>query len=472
MAPFRKTKIVCTVGPATESPAMLKKLIEAGVNVFRLNFSHGSVEKHVEIIRTIRRIAREQRCPVGILQDLGGPKIRLGCLINEPLEVITGSIINLISAKESRDHNTLPIDYPYLMEDVKEGDRILLGDGTLELIVEKKLENLMVAYVVVGGVVRSHKGVNLPSSSLRISSFTEKDERDLEVGIKEGIDFVALSFIRHEDDIKPVRKMISSLEEPILIIGKIEKPQAVARLDKILDNVDGVMVARGDLGVEMALEEVPLIQKLIIRKARIRSKPVITATQMLVSMVNSPRPTRAETSDVANAIIDGADALMLSEETAMGMYPLEAVMMVEKIAIATERNLGNFIGDDFLSSEGVSIEDAISRSAYNIAKELKASAIVASTASGKTARLVSRFRPAVPIVAVTHSEKTFNQLSLSWGVIPALAEPFHDTDSMFKTARNWVIERSIAKVGDKIVLTAGIPIGKMGTTNLIKVMEI
>jgi pyruvate kinase len=373
---------------------------------------------------------------------------------------------------KSYPSEVLPVDYPYLVEDVKEGDRILLADGSMELIVEKKAEDALVTRVMVGGIVRSHKGINLPSSALRIPAFTEKDREDLEFGLSLGVDFVALSFIRHEDDVKPLKEMISSASEPPLVIGKIEKPQAVVRLGNILNVVDGVMVARGDLGVEMRPEDVPIVQKRIIREARRRAKPVITATQMLLSMVNSPQPTRAETSDVANAIIDGADAVMLSEETAIGSYPIEAVRMLDRIARSTESVLEDFLRDSLVEDVENSVENAISRSAWEIAKELKASAIVASTASGKTARLVSRFRPSVPIIAVTHRESTFRQLGLSWGVIPALTAPFTGTDDMFEEAKKWVLEHGIAGVGSKIVVTAGIPVGQMGTTNLIRVIDI
>ncbi|MGC8718687.1 MAG: pyruvate kinase [Thermodesulforhabdaceae bacterium] len=470
----RKTKIVATLGPASDSPEMIRSLIRAGVNVFRLNFSHSTRAKHGAVITHIREISRKENLCVGILQDLGGPKIRLGSIPGDEMSLTTGEKVYLVPSDRAKSYpsEVLPVDYPYLVEDVKEGDRILLADGSMELIVEKKAEDALVTRVMVGGIVRSHKGINLPSSALRIPAFTEKDREDLEFGLSLGVDFVALSFIRHEDDVKPLKEMISSAPEPPLVIGKIEKPQAVVRLGNILNVVDGVMVARGDLGVEMRPEDVPIVQKRIIREARRRAKPVITATQMLISMVNSPQPTRAETSDVANAIIDGADAVMLSEETAIGSYPIEAVRMLDRIARSTESVLEDFLRDSLVEDVENSVENAISRSAWEIAKELKASAIVASTASGKTARLVSRFRPSVPIIAVTHRESTFRQLGLSWGVIPALTEPFTGTDDMFEEAKKWVLEHGIAGVGSKIVVTAGIPVGQMGTTNLIRVIDI
>lgn len=470
---IRKTKIVATLGPSSRSREMIRELIRAGVDVFRLNFSHGSRTEHRESIHWIKEIARSENACVGILQDLGGPKIRLGELYRDPLELTAGSKVYLAPLQKARkDPGILPVDYPYLLEDVREGDRILLADGTIELAVDRIINDFVLAEVMVGGVVRSHKGVNLPSSALRIPAFTEKDRADLEVGLSIGVDFVALSFIRHENDVAPLREMIRHVPDPPMIIGKIEKPQAVTRLDAILDVVDGVMVARGDLGVEMMPEEVPIVQKRIINAARRRAKPVITATQMLLSMVNNPRPTRAETSDVANAIIDGADAVMLSEETAIGSYPVEAVRILDRVACATENVLGDFIRNTPLEDAEVSVENAISRSAWEIARELKASAIIASTASGKTARLVARFRPSIPVIAVTHNGKTFRQLSLTWGIIPSLTRSFSGTDEMFQEARRWVIEHGISKAGDKIVVTAGIPVGQTGTTNLIRVIEI
>ncbi|MEJ5300300.1 MAG: pyruvate kinase [Thermodesulforhabdaceae bacterium] len=469
----RKTKIIATVGPASESLEMIRQLAKAGVDVFRLNFSHGTRSEHAARVNHIRTLSSSENICLGILQDLGGPKIRLGQLPEDQMELTTGSKVYLVpSQKEKPGSNVIPINYPYLLDDVREGDRILLVDGTMELVVEKILEDAVLARVVVGGVVRSHKGVNLPSSALRIPAFTEKDQEDLEFGLSLGVDFVALSFIRHEDDVKLLREMIKNVPDPPMVIGKIEKPQAVERLDAILNVVDAVMVARGDLGVEMKLEDVPIIQKRIIREARRRAKPVITATQMLLSMVNNPQPTRAETSDVANAIIDGADAVMLSEETAIGRYPVEAVRVLDKVARSTESVLEDFLQNSLVESVEHSVENAISRSAWEIAEELGASAIVASTASGKTARLVARFRPSMPVIAVTHRESTFRQLSLSWGVIPALTKHFTNTDEMFQEARRWVVEHKLARPGDRIVVTAGIPIGQMGTTNLIRVVEI
>ncbi|MFC1838504.1 pyruvate kinase [Thermodesulfobacteriota bacterium] len=469
---FRRTKIICTIGPATSSANNLRALMLAGMNIGRLNFSHGDHESHCETIRMIRKISKELNIEVGILQDLAGPKIRLGKLSVPELIVQADETINLGLVN---DENPLriPVNYPHFIEDVSIGDRILLADGRVELQVESKHDNYLSAKVIVGGALHSHKGVNLPTSSLRIPSFTEKDREDLTVGIKEGVDFVALSFVRHEKDLEPVREILNKQEQGPMLIAKIEKPQAVGRLTEILKNIDGLMVARGDLGVEMPLEDVPMVQKRIIHEARAAGKPVITATQMLRSMMENPRPTRAEATDVANAILDGTDALMLSDETAIGEYPLEAVKILNRIAKSTEPYLTDrLFAEKPVSGITQSIELSIGRSACSIAEDLNASAIVAGTYSGSTARLISRFRPASPILGLTPNLQTVRQLSLSWGVIPDLVAPFSEVDDIFNLAVSWSSEKQISKQGDRIVVTAGVPSGKPGTTNLLKVLEI
>ncbi len=469
---IRKTKIVATIGPASAYPEKIRSLIRAGANVFRLNFSHGDHEFHGQVIDFIRSASTDERACVGILQDLSGPKIRLGYLPEEEVALESGSVVYLISASSSKERNVLPVDYEYLLDDVSEGDKILLADGTIELVVTQKKESRLIATVVVGGVVRSHKGVNLPAGGLKVKAFTEKDEADLEFGLKKGVDFVAMSFVRHEKDVLPVVERIKQAENRPLLIAKIEKPQAMERLDQILNVVDGVMVARGDLGVEMPLEKVPISQKMIIRKALNKAKPVITATQMLGSMTTNPRPTRAETTDVANAIFDGTDAVMLSEETAMGKYPVETVMAMDRIAREAENHLEKFFRRPESYQRIEAVEEAISWSAWMLSRELQSVAIVASTDLGATARLVSRFRPEAPIIAITHRRSTFRQLSLSWGVIPVLTGKFKDTDDMFSIARKWVEDNGIAKKGDCIVITAGVPVGVSGTTNVVKVVKV
>ncbi|SMC27800.1 pyruvate kinase [Desulfacinum hydrothermale DSM 13146] len=468
----RRTKIVCTIGPSCDSEDRIREMIRAGMDVARLNFSHGDHAAHGRIIDIVRRVAAEEGREIGILQDLGGPKIRLGTLINRERTLATGETVRLFAGDETSDEH-LPVNYPHLTEDVKEGDRILLADGLVELSVISKSSRELVCKVLLGGKIHSHKGVNLPSSTLRIPAFTEKDKRDLAFGLEKGVDFVALSFVRHERDVAPVFDMVGHGSRRPLVIAKIEKPQALQRFDAILQAVDSVMVARGDLGVETPLHQVPIIQKRIIRSTRQAAKPVITATQMLRSMISSPRPTRAETTDVANAILDGTDAVMLSDETAMGAYPVESVRVLDRIAVATESYL--FENDrhmEALPDHLPGAAAAISHAVVGLADALEAAAVVASTSSGSTARLVSRLRPRSPILGFTHSLETFRQLSLSWGVTPVLVPTYEDTDAMFDMARRWVLEQAVARKGNRIVLTAGVPIGVPGTTNMVKVIEL
>jgi pyruvate kinase len=409
---------------------------------------------------------------IGILQDLAGPKIRLGTLFPPERELETGEQVTLISA-ESSDSSVIPVNYPYLLEDVAVGDRILLADGTVELTVKVKQHTQVDCEVTVGGTVQSHKGINLPASDLRIAAFTEKDRLDLKLGLEEKVDFIGLSFVRTPEDIDPVLEVLDQIERRPLIIAKIEKPQAVERLEAILAKVDGVMVARGDLGVEVPLEDVPIIQKRIIEVARKAGKPVITATQMLRSMMENPRPTRAEAADIANAILDGTDALMLSDETAIGSYPRETVMILDRVARATEP----YLTDTALMDQSIpellpQTAAAIGRAAYRLALDLEAAVIVATTFSGSTARLVARFRPPCPVAGLTSSLETQRQLALSWGVIPIKIDLFEDTDRMFDKAKSWALRHGLARSGDLLIITAGVPLGVPGTTNLVKVVEL
>ncbi len=471
LAESRKTKIVCTMGPASSDDQVKSRMIQAGMDVARLNFSHGDHVGHAHAIEQLRRIGKKLGRDIGILQDLAGPKIRLGIVKNEPRELAPGQEITLVPGSQAPG-DELPVNYPYLLEDVKEFDRILLADGMVELKVVRKLEGRIICKVVVGGDISSHKGVNLPTSSLRIPAFTEKDRVDLAMGIEAGVDFVAMSFVRHENDLTPLLDIINHAPQRPLLIAKIEKPEAVDRIQEILAVVDGVMVARGDLGVEMPLAEVPIIQKSIIRQARRAGKVVITATQMLRSMIDNPRPTRAEAADVANAILDGTDAVMLSEESAVGNYPVDAVRILDSIAKATEPSLDAqpFLKEPFSKLLPLS-EAAISRAACWLAEDIHPAAIVASTSSGNTARLIARYRSRFPVVGMTPSQATCRQLNLSWGVIPALIPRYDDTDEMFAMARAWIAGKGLAGPGDRLIITAGIPSGVPGTTNLVKVME-
>ncbi len=472
---YRRTKIVCTLGPATSSPAMIERLIVAGMNVVRLNFSHGTHESHKQTVEDIRTVSRRLSREVGILQDLSGPKIRLGVLAEE-VHLENGQNV-MMGAPTSCEVGMicLPVTYPYLYDDVEVDNRILLADGLVELKVIGKRNQALLCEVTAGGVLSSHKGVNLPTSQLRIPAFTEKDQADLELGLKLGVDFVAMSFVRHEDDLTPVKERLeqTGLERPPLLIAKIEKPQALERLTQILANVDGIMVARGDLGVEMPLEQVPIIQKHLIREARRASKVVITATQMLRSMIDNPRPTRAEANDVANAILDGTDAVMLSDETAVGAFPVEAVEVLNRVSLATEPDMMDwrFIEDreSLLLSE---TNSAISHAVCMLARDLKPAAIVATTHSGSTARLISRYRPATPLVGLSSSLTTCRQLCLSWGVEPILNYHHDNVQDMVDSALYNVVAKGIAQSGQRVITTTGFPLGTPGSTNLIKVSEV
>ena len=469
---LRRTRIVCTLGPASASPAMIERLIAEGMDVARLNFSHGDREEHRRTIRSIRSISAKAGKEIGILQDLGGPKIRLGQLGDGKVILKHGDRVRLVAGDYGKG-DIIPVNYPTLLDDIEEGNPILLADGTVQFTVIEKKAKEAVCEVEAGGTIYSRKGVNLPWSRLSVLAFTDKDREDLMVGLEEEVDFVALSFIRSLEDIEAPRQIMAKARSHPMLIAKIEKREAVENFEQILAAVDAVMVARGDLGVEMPLEEVPIIQKRIIKTTRQAGKPVITATQMLGSMLDRPRPTRAEATDVANAILDVTDALMLSEETAMGSYPLEAVATLDRIARATEP----YIDERGYLAEEVSamlhtVPAGISRGACLLALDLGAAAIVATSSSGSTARLVSRFRPSAPIVALTDHMETRRQLTLSWGVIPHLVAAFIDTDQMFSTARSLAIEKEVAEAGDCLVITAGVPVGTAGTTNLLKVMEI
>jgi pyruvate kinase len=468
----RKTKIVCTLGPATDSPEGIAALIDAGCDVFRLNFSHGDREDHREKIRRIREVSASVGHEVGILQDLGGPKIRLGTLPEEGIQLEAGMSVAL-GVEGQSGGGVLPVGYPFLLEDVKAGERILLADGVVELEVTEVTGDRLVCAVLIGGTVTSRKGVNLPQAKLRVAAFTEKDRGDLEVGLEEGVDFVALSFVRHENDLGPVRERLSRQEHPPMLIAKIEKPQAVERLQPILEAVDGVMVARGDLGVEMPPEKVPMIQKEIIAAARRAGKPVITATQMLRSMVDSPRPLRAEASDVANAVLDGTDAVMLSEETAIGHYPTEAVRVLHRVALEAEPEIDHeemLADSDSPAVPGVT--GSISRAAYELAAGIGAAAIVTTTASGDTARLVARLRPTTPVLALTATAAVARQLDLSWGVISAAVRATDRTEELGEAIFAELARHGLGGKGDRVVITAGLPLGSSDSTNVIRVEEL
>ena len=465
----RKTKIVCTIGPASESSQIIEAMIRAGMNVARLNFSHGTQEEHLRKIKTIRQIADRLKEPVAILQDLSGPKIRVGRVKEGGVELRRGEDFSLTNREIMGDEKKVSVTYPSLPDEVKPGDTILLADGTIELQVLGNSGQDIQCRVVVGGVLTSHKGINFPTRSILASAFTEKDRQDLLFGIQHGVDLIGLSYVKEAADIGEVKRMLEKESADIPVIAKIERKEALEHIDEILLASDGIMVARGDLGMETPLERIPNVQKMLIRKANGLGKPVITATQMLRSMVDHTRPTRAEVTDVVNAVYDGTDAVMLSEETASGQFPVEAVQMMAKIAQAAEEE---FPFDQFLKRETegrTNLPQAISHAASLLAEEVDAVAIVTPTESGSTTRWVSKLRPRQPILALSRHLSTIRRLNLCWGVYPLLVPDWKDTDDMLERAKRMPKELGIASTGDKIVIIAGVPISIPGTTNLIKV---
>ena len=465
-----RTKIVCTIGPASQSPKLLEKLIRAGMNVARLNFSHGTQPAHQKVINAVRQIAAKLNKPVAILQDLAGPKIRVGQIKTGEIILKPGARFILTTRLVPGDEKEVSVNYSRLPQDVRPGDSLLLSDGALELKVEEASQKDIQCKVVVGGPLSSFKGVNLPTGSVKIPSLTDKDKSDLAFGIENEVDYVALSFVRSAEDVRTARRFMKKKMCSIPIIAKIEKHEALANIDEIISEVDGVMIARGDLGVETPLEKVPHVQKVLIRKTNQAGKPVITATQMLRSMVENPRPTRAEVADVANAILDGTDAVMLSEETAVGKYPVEAVSMMARIAEDAELSIPSDVW--MLWQEPGSerpVPEAVSFAACSLAECIDAASIITFTHSGSTARLVAKYRPKRPILAPTPLVETYRRLSLIWGVVPVLGEDIKNTDEVIGQAFKLALESGLFKRGQKVVITAGVPVGVPGTTNFIKV---
>ncbi len=466
-----RTKIVCTIGPASRSPKLIEELIKEGMDVARLNFSHGSHAEHSLAIRHIRKISARLKKPVAILQDLGGPKIRTGLLRNDPIVLKEGRTFTLTTRPVPGNEKETSLSHSLLLPGVRSGNTILLADGSLELRVEEVTSTDIKCRVISGGTLTSQQGINLPDTDLKIPFFSKKDQEDLIFGINHKVDFIGISFVRQADDILQVRKILERKGgEGISLIAKIEKRKALDNIDEIIEVADGIMIARGDLGMEVPLEKVPLAQKTIIRKCNLVGKPVITATQMLESMIRNPRPTRAEATDVANAIFDGTDAIMLSGETAIGKYPLKSIRIMDKIAVQTENSLDyeKIVQERALSVKD-SVPDAISNATCQIAHDLKAVAIVIFTLSGSTARLVARYRPGVPIMAGSPEESTVRKLALSWGVYPHKSQNIKNTDDMISKAKNAARRIGRFTRGETIVITAGIPFAIPGTTNLIKV---
>lgn len=470
---MRRTKIVCTVGPAIDSSEMLRRIIEAGADVLRLNFSHQTPAEHRARVTRIREIEREVGKPIAILQDLPGPKIRIGTFQSRSIQLAVGARFTLTTADVPGDNQRVSVNYPQLANEVQPGQHLLLADGVVELQIDAVSPPDIHCTVLLGGQLSDQKGIAVPRGTLSVSAFTARDQTLLLEGLDMGVTMAALSFVRSPADIMAARRFLSERQTALPLMAKIEKPEAVDMLDEILEVADSIMVARGDLGVEIPFPEVPLIQKDIILKSRRAATPVITATQMLRSMVESPRPTRAEATDVANAVLDGTDAVMLSEESAMGAYPVEAVRALAAIAKAAESRM--FLDRPFLdfpACDGASISAAIGYSACVLAHDAGAEAIVCCTRTGHTARLVARHRPATPIIAVSPSQETVRRLALVWGVKPVLSDEFKSIDGMIRMSLDAAQGSGWVAPDARVVITGGSPSAGPGHTDFLRVAEL
>lgn len=468
---MRKTKIICTLGPSTDNDNVLRELMKSGMDVARFNFSHADHEEHLGRLRRIERLRKELNIPVATLLDTKGPEIRIGNFKDDKkIHLKEGQTFTLTSRDVEGDETQVSITYPSLIYDIDLGSTILIDDGLIEMTVIDVNSTDIVCKVKNGGTVSSKKGVNVPGVHLSIPFISEKDRQDILFGIKHNYDFIAASFVRSAEDVLEIRKMLKKHNSQTKIIAKIENYQGVDNIDEIIQVSDGIMIARGDMGVEIPYEEVPVIQKMIIKKVYNAGKQVITATQMLDSMIKNPRPTRAETTDVANAIYDGTSAIMLSGETAAGKYPVEALKTMVKIAIRTEADIDYKKRFHMLdTSQTPDITDAISRATVTTAHDLNAKMIITVTTSGKTARMISRYRPECQILGCTTDPMVCRQLNMAWGVTPLLIAVEHDTFELFDHAIQAVENAGYLEDGELAVLTAGVPLGTSGTTNLIKV---
>ncbi len=480
--PSKRTKIVCTIGPASQSEATLRALVKAGMNVARLNFSHGTHEEHAAMIKMIRNIATKLDEPVAILQDLQGPKIRVGELPKEGVQLAPGSRVVFTTGEPSVKDLRLPVTYEKLHEDVKAGDRILLDDGLLSVRVVSVEDRDIACEVVDGGPLTSHKGMNFPTAMLSVSAITDKDKEDLRFGVEQHVDWVALSFVRSAKEIYDLRYLLKEHEAslgrehgyefPIRIVAKIEKHEAVERIEEIVQATDGIMVARGDLGIEMPAEEVPLIQKRLIDRCLAAAKPVIVATQMLDSMIRNPRPTRAEVSDIANAVIDHTDAVMLSGETASGKYPLESVETMVRVIVETEASSYDNLDPESLHTKRQTTEESMSEVANILARDVKARLVLVASMSGETGRVVSRYRPELPILVATGDARVRNQLNLSWNVRPFLLPHCATVEELVDRSIGYLKNEKLVKKSDKIIVVAGEPVGVSGGVNLVEIRDI
>jgi pyruvate kinase len=466
----QRTKIVCTIGPSSNSTSVIEGLLKSGMDVARINFSHGSYTEHIRNISTLRHVAKQLDMPIAIMQDLPGPKDRTGKVKKGGAMLRQGEDFILTTRPVLGDEHQVSVELPDMTKHVKPGDAIFLGDGVIKLEIRAVSSSDIKCRVVTGGRLADSQGINVPGISFGVASITDDDWVHLDFGVKHKVDFVAVSFIKKAEDILQVRRFLQQRGATSMLIAKIERREALENLDAIIEAADGIMVARGDLGLDIPIQKVPIAQKQIIRKCNQFGKPVIVATQMLESMVDSPRPTRAEVTDVANAIFDGADAVMLSEETAIGQCPVDAVSMMAQVATETEAALPY---EEILLNKGKDIqpktEDAISYAACHASHQLGAAAIVAFTSSGSTARRVSRYRPQVPILAITSSQTTKRQLSLSWGVVAFKVELASKIIDMFAQGARIARESGLAKSGDLVIITGGVPVGRAGSTNVLKV---
>lgn len=471
----RRTKIVCTIGPSCNTQEKIEELLLHGMNVARVNFSHGTHSDHAQVIKNIRKAAKKYKYSIPVLMDLQGPKIRVGQMKDGGQELETGSSVKITAEEVEGTNEIIPIDYKSLIHEAEPGNSILLDDGLLEFKVTEKYPDSLQAKVVTGGVLKSRKGVNLPNVRISIPSLTEKDLKDLEFGLTQDVDYVALSFVRTAKDVRDIISRVRAAGSQAGIIAKIEKPEALDVIDEIIEEADGIMVARGDLGIEIPTEQVPVVQKMIIEKCRMAGKPVITATQMLDSMISNPRPTRAESSDVANAVLDGTDAVMLSGETAAGAYPMEAVNVMDRICRSIEDNrpqLYNSLEYRKPEWKEKQVIESLAYSCVTIADNVEAKTISTITHSGNTARRIAKFRPKVPIVAFTENQKVRRQLNLIWGVYSVRMDELFDTDQSVKMMEDYLKDNGMVRQGDRIIVATGMPIAKRGRTNMIKVSTI
>ncbi len=469
---MKKVKIVCTLGPACGSREILAEMVKAGMNVARLNFSHGSYESHGKNLENIRAVEKQLGVPLATVLDTKGPEIRTGTLKEgRPVKLVQGAAFSFVSEEIEGDEKQVSISHPGICSELEPGQDVFIDDGTLQLKVLEVQGTSLLMRVLVGGELGERKGVSIPGAKLKIPTLTRKDREDIRWGLDNGLDYIAVSFVRSRDDIMEVRRVMEELGGAMKIIAKIETSEAVASLDEIVDVVDGLMVARGDLGVELPAEEVPLIQKRMVDLGRSQGKPVIVATQMLDSMIRNPRPTRAEVNDVANAVLDGADAVMLSGETAKGTYPVQAVETMARIITRTEREIRVWQRPSSLPPvASQTVPDAVSHAAVTIAEQMQAKVILSLTQSGSTARMVSKYRPGCPIAGVTVEPGTWRELALVWGVVPLLTGKKHeDEQEMVESGLLATLAEGLAAEGDIVVVTSGIPTGIAGTTDMVKV---